>query len=269
MERSCQAGRFSCSAGTKFTVSCLSGSARSSVQPCLHSSLPELLTSFSGFQQVIHQPEPAHMVWNNLSYLLPWPPSLSAALSAQLLRARWLACPLFLIYWGQFTIYSHSFEDFALSYRDLLHKLHSPPAQMPHMPPFQTSQLSHQCLGHVRAPKQAVYGCCDSNIYLFPLQESLILSYNSNLMSHLPPFPEQMGPLNVTIRVSVHTYAIAVAGYPRLPHIRVAVHPPSFFLLTLDLHSPPVLQRLHTSPVLLFIWWQIFQCAHTITFLEW
>lgn len=30
--------------------------------PGLRSSLPELLTSFSGFQQVTHRPEPAHAV---------------------------------------------------------------------------------------------------------------------------------------------------------------------------------------------------------------
>lgn len=83
-------------------------------------------------------------------------PSLSAAIS-RVAQGEVAACLLLLISCGQFTIYSHSFEDFALPYRDLFHKPHNLPAQMPHMPPSQASQLPWQCLGYVHALKQAVY----------------------------------------------------------------------------------------------------------------
>lgn len=154
------------------------------LSPGLHSSLPELLTSFSGFRQVIYQPEPAHTVWKHLSPLLPWPPLLSA----ELLSASRLACPLLLISRGQFTIYSCPFEDFALSYRDLLHKLRSPLHKCliccVSKPPSSPSNAWHVLV----PPSRLCMDCCDPNILLF--RNPPILSYSSNLMSHLPPFPE-------------------------------------------------------------------------------
>lgn len=174
------------SAGTTSRVGDLCGSVRALSSPGLHAGLLELLTSFSGFQQVIHvQDQPTWL--ETSSAICSHGPSLSAAIG-RVAQGEVVACPLFLISCGQFTLYSHSFEDFALPYRDLSHKPHTPPAQMPYMPPSQASQLPWQCLGHVHALKQTVHVLLWSQH--FPLQESLILSYNSILMPHLPPFPE-------------------------------------------------------------------------------
>lgn len=129
--------------------------------PGLHTGLLELLTSFSGFSKSLIARTGPHGLK---------PPFPSAAMAPLTLCSHQqscsVSCPLFLILCGQFTIYSHSFEDFALPYRDLFHKPHTHPAQMLPMPPSQASQLPWQCLGHVHALKQAVY-CWDRSIFLF------------------------------------------------------------------------------------------------------
>lgn len=149
--------QFQLSAGTtsRSRVGDLCGSVRTLSSPGLHAVLLELLTSFSGFQHVIHgQDQPTWL--ETSSAICSHGPSHSAAIS-RVAQDEVAACPLFLIFCGQFTLYSHSFEDFALPYRDLFRKPHTPPAQMPHIPPSQASQLPWQCLGHVHALKQAVY----------------------------------------------------------------------------------------------------------------
>lgn len=103
----------SSSAGTTFRVRDLCGSARNSVQPWAPRWPAWVTNQFLWFPASHPGPQPAPMAQNLLSHLLPWPPSLSAAIS-RAAQGEVAACPLFLISCGQVTIYSHSFEDFAL-----------------------------------------------------------------------------------------------------------------------------------------------------------
>lgn len=159
--------QFQLSAGTtsRSRVGDLCGSVRALSSPGLHAVLLELLTSFSGFQHVIHgQDQPTWL--ETSSAICSHGPSHSAAIS-RVAQGEVAACPLFLIFCGQFTLYSHSFEDFALPYRDLFRKPHTPlhKCLISHLPKLLSSPGN--VWGTCMPSSRLCMCCCDRSIFLF------------------------------------------------------------------------------------------------------
>lgn len=170
-ESGSQAGSFAVSAALQGPSSHLAACVavlRALSSPGLHSSLPELLTSFSGFQQVIQRPEAAHMVWNNLSRLLPWSPPRSQQLCQHSCSVRdgWPAlCFLFLEGSSLSTavplkiLLSHT-GIYSISCTPPLHKCLICHRSKP------LSSHSNTC-GMCVPPSRLRMGCCDPSISLF------------------------------------------------------------------------------------------------------
>lgn len=170
-ERGSQAGSFPVSAALRGPSSHLAACVavlRALSSPGLHSSLPELLTSFSGFQQVIHRPEAAHMVWNNLSPLLPWSPPRSQRLCRHSCSVRdgWPALYFSFLEGSSLStavplkiLLSHT-GIYSISCTPPLHKCLICRLSKP------LSSPSNTC-GMCVPPSRLRTGCCDPNIFLF------------------------------------------------------------------------------------------------------
>lgn len=142
------------------------GSPGSSVQPWAPCVPAWVINQFLWFSASHTWPEPAHNGLKPLSHLLPWSSSLSPAIS-RVAQGEVAACPLFLTSCGLFIIYSHSLEDFALPYRNLFHKPHTPLyiLLICHLPKLLSSPGN--VWGTCMPSSRLCMCCCDSSVFLF------------------------------------------------------------------------------------------------------